>query len=88
MHKARTDLATLLSHIRATQEVTSSFGGLEASNTSQIVQFEYLWTLFPPGELVYSTVFMKRPQVFIVKDSSSYIERDGDDSRDKEQRKV
>ena len=73
LRKARKDLTTLLEHIRKTQEVSSYFGGLNASKTSRTVTFEYLWTLFPPGELVYATPFMRQPQIFIVKDSISYI---------------
>lgn len=53
LRKAKKDLTTLLDHIRATQEVSSYLNsGLEASQTSGTIQFEYLWTLFPPGELV------------------------------------
>jgi hypothetical protein len=73
LRKAKKDLTTLLEHIRKTQEVSSYFSGLNASKTSRAVQFEYLWTLFPPGELVYATPFMRQPQIFIVKDSVSYI---------------
>ncbi|CAI6341094.1 unnamed protein product [Periconia digitata] len=89
LRKAKKDLTTLLDHIRATQEVSSYLNsGLEASQTSGTIQFEFLWTLFPPGELVYATPFMKQPQLFIVKESLSYIEYErGDNRGDREQGK-
>lgn len=88
LRKAKKDLTTLLEHIRATQEVSSYFTGLDTSKTSETVQFEYLWTLFPPGELVYSTVFMKQPQIFIVKESVSYIDYENERDREKEQKRL
>ncbi|PVH93368.1 P-loop containing nucleoside triphosphate hydrolase protein [Periconia macrospinosa] len=89
LRKAKKDLTTLLGHIRATQEVSSYLNsGLEASQTSGTIRFEYLWTLFPPGELVYATPFMKQPQIFIVKESLSYIEWERDNNRgDRDQNK-
>lgn len=87
LRKAKKDLTTLLDHIRATQEVSSYFSsGLDASKTSGTIQFEYLWTLFPPGELIISTVFMKQPQIFIVKESLSYITYENERDRDREQK--
>ncbi|KAF1994266.1 P-loop containing nucleoside triphosphate hydrolase protein [Amniculicola lignicola CBS 123094] len=74
--KARVDLTTLLRHIRSTQGVSSFISGLDSSKAGT-VEFEYLFTIFPPGELVYSTVFMKQHQIFIVKESRSFIINQG-----------
>jgi hypothetical protein len=83
--KAKKDLTTLLDHIRATQEVSSYFSsGFDTVKTNCAIQFEYLWTLFPPGELVYGTIFMKQPQIFIVKESISYIEYEKTNDRDRD----
>jgi hypothetical protein len=86
LRKAKKDLTTLLEHIRKTQEVSSYFSGLNASKTSRTVQFEYLWTLFPPGELVYATPFMRQPQIFIVKESISYIRFDKESNSESKKR--
>ena len=42
----------------------------ESSKEQKIVTFESLWTLFPPGSLVYGKVFLGQDQVFIVQDNS------------------
>ncbi|KAF5229970.1 hypothetical protein FAUST_10062 [Fusarium austroamericanum] len=34
----------------------------------ETIQFEDLWTVFPPGTLVYGHPFQNQPQVFVVKD--------------------
>ena len=68
LEKATADLNLLLDEVRKTPGLESYFSGtremLEKSNT---ISFEYLWTIFPPGELVFSSAFMERPQAFIVK---------------------
>lgn len=88
LRKAKKDLTTLLEHIRKTQDVSSYFVGLNTSKTSRTVQFEYLWTLFPPGELVYATPFMRQPQVFIVKESISYIRFEKENNGDNKKNRV
>ncbi|KAF4462794.1 AAA family ATPase [Fusarium albosuccineum] len=35
----------------------------------ETIQFEDLWTIFPPGTLVYGGPFQGQPQVFVVKDN-------------------
>ncbi|KAK3329966.1 hypothetical protein B0H66DRAFT_508811 [Apodospora peruviana] len=39
------------------------------STKPETIQFEDLWTIFPPGQLVYGRPFQNQHQVFIVKDN-------------------
>lgn len=43
---------------------------LEGKKTSRSIHFINLWTVFPPGTLVYGTPFQKEDQVFLVRDNS------------------
>jgi hypothetical protein len=79
--KARADLATLLAQIPHTPELNGYFAGLEMQEKNRSVQFEFLWTIFPPGELVYASVFMKKPQVFIVKEDGGDTTEQSDSGR-------
>ncbi|KAH7033534.1 uncharacterized protein B0I36DRAFT_321640 [Microdochium trichocladiopsis] len=49
-------------------------------NEEKTVQFEDLWTVFPPGTLVYGRPFQNQDQIFVVKDSydSWPIKRNGE----------
>lgn len=40
-----------------------------SENKEKTVQFDDLWTVFPPGSLVYGRPFQNQDQVFVVKDS-------------------
>ncbi|KAG8407410.1 hypothetical protein J3458_020888 [Metarhizium acridum] len=68
----------MLSRVRNTPELRSYFNSLDRDTKARSFQFDYLWTIFPPGEVVYSTVFLREPQLFIVKGGyeSSDSERD------------
>ncbi|KAF4919217.1 ATPase family AAA domain-containing protein 3B [Colletotrichum viniferum] len=59
-------------------ELGEYFQSVEAQNNTGSIQFEHLWIIFPPGEIVFSTLFINEPQLFIVKDS--------DDTRDIDER--
>jgi hypothetical protein len=81
--KARKDLATLLEQIKSlTPELKEYFADLSLQEKNKSIEFEYLWTIFPPGELVYSTVFMRKDQVFIVKDSRNEKTKQSDSGKD------
>lgn len=68
LEKATADLKLLLDEVRRTPGLESYFNGArEMQEKTSTVSFEYLWTIFPPGELVFSSVFMDCPQAFIVK---------------------
>lgn len=68
LEKATTDLGLLLDKVRRTRGLESYFNSArEMQEKTKTVSSEYLWTIFPPGELVLSSAFMDRPQAFIVK---------------------
>jgi len=67
--QAREQLKLLLDSLRLTPELNVYLASLEAQNNERTIQFDQLWTIFPPGEVVYSTVFMDEPQLFVVKES-------------------
>jgi hypothetical protein len=86
--KALADLAALLQQVRMIPELKAYFPALEAQRQGHSIQFEFLWTIFPPGELVYSTVFMKMHQVFIVKEFESDIVTERDSGKERDAKKV
>ena len=60
LKKAMRDLGLFLEQVKLTPGLESYFsGGREMQEKIETVTFEYLWTLFPPGELVYSAIYMK-----------------------------
>lgn len=66
--KSTADLRLLLDAVRRTPGLESYFDGArEMQEKTNTVSFEYLWTLFPPGELVVGKPFMDRWQAFVVK---------------------
>ncbi|KAL0938044.1 ATPase [Colletotrichum truncatum] len=71
LKKAREQLGRLLKLVTFLPELSKYFQSLERQTSTGYIQFAHLWTIFPPGEIVYSTVFMDEPQIFIVKDSSA-----------------
>ena len=70
LQQARLQLSALLTHVAMVPELSGHFSSLDAKNDAKTIEFQHLWTIFPPGEIVYSTVFMDEPQLFIVKDSN------------------
>ena len=79
---ARRDLKQLMKQVSTTIEVAQYFLEFDPSRSPKptTINFEYLWTLFPPGCLVYSTPVMEKDQVFIV--------QDWDESSDKNNKRV
>ncbi|KAK1658313.1 P-loop containing nucleoside triphosphate hydrolase protein [Colletotrichum godetiae] len=71
-------LAELLKIVKSLPELSKYFQSVELQHNSGSVQFEHLWTIFPPGEIVYSELFMNEPQFFIVKDCDA--EKDSEES--------
>ncbi|KAH0548597.1 hypothetical protein GP486_007859, partial [Trichoglossum hirsutum] len=78
---AMEDLGRLLDQVRSTPELELYFDDLEAQGKAESIAFEYLWTIFPPGELVLASPFMGLPQVFIVKQSLAFFTRSRDGKR-------
>lgn len=69
--RARSDLRLLLDQVRSSSDTKEYFTERETGDKPTLVSFKWLWTLFRPGELVYSTVFRDQPQLFIVRESKS-----------------
>lgn len=86
LDKARIQLCEMLSRIRSTPELRPYFSVLDGQGKGNSIQYEYLWTIFPPGEVVYSVVFMREPQLFIVKDGYDDVDVESSDSGRKEKR--
>lgn len=83
LEKATADLKLLLNEVRRTPGLESYFSGTrEMQEKTDTVSFDYLWTIFPPGELIFSSVFMERPQAFIVKYCSSDYMKRGNSSKE------
>ena len=69
---ARSDLRLLLDTISSgsgDQKLDKYLKVRESNVEKRSVTFETLWTLFPPGQLVYGRAFQGQHQLFIVKDN-------------------
>ena len=72
--RATADLSHLLRVVRDTPGLEPYFNGIrEMCDEAETISFDYLWTIFPPGDLVLSRSFMTQYQIFIVKKATSYI---------------
>ena len=70
--RARSDLKLLLDTISSGSgdlKLDKYFKTRESDIKQRCVTFESLWTLFPPGTLVYGKPFQGQDQIFIVKDN-------------------
>ena len=68
LEKARADLRLLLDEVCRTPGLELYFNSArEMQEKTNTISFEYLWTIFPPGELVVGKPFMDRWQAFTVK---------------------
>ncbi|KAM3072469.1 hypothetical protein ACMFMG_009269 [Clarireedia jacksonii] len=83
IHKeARSDLKlllTTLSNGSGDAKLDKYFKGRESSLDQGIITHETLWTIFPPGTLVYGRFFQGQDQIFLVADNYGlwpYPERD------------
>ncbi|KAI9692346.1 MAG: hypothetical protein M1822_006577 [Bathelium mastoideum] len=66
---ARSDLTQLLDHVKTSSEVQPWFERRHSWENDRQITYEYLWTLFPPGELVAcEQVIFDRLQAFVVRD--------------------
>ena len=71
LQQARADLKNLLEQVKNAPGLEDYFSG----PVDETVSFEYLWTIFPPGELVFSQTNMGHSQMFIVKECTDYINK-------------
>ena len=73
-NQARLDLGLLLDTIASGSgdlKLDKYFKARESNNQQRCVTFESLWTLFPPGTLIYGKPFQGQDQIFIVKDNTA-----------------
>lgn len=80
--QARSDLKLLLDTISSSSgdpKLDKYFKIRDSNKDQDSITFETLWTIFPPGTLVYGQLFLGQDQVLIVKDNSRpwpYFTRD------------
>ena len=68
--KAVADLKELLQLVRDTPDLEPYFSSAGSMHeNADTISFEYLWIIFPPGEVVISRQYMGQLQAFIVKES-------------------
>jgi hypothetical protein len=60
------DLKLLLAHIEKCDELVRYFATRDSNQTSRLVTFDTLWTLFAPGTKVFATPYMDALQMFEV----------------------
>ncbi|KAL9004062.1 MAG: hypothetical protein Q9188_003097 [Gyalolechia gomerana] len=71
--QARSDLRLLLDTIRSSSgdpKLDKYLKNRDSSKEQKSVTFETLWTIFPPGSLIYGQPFLGQDQIFIVQDCS------------------
>ena len=86
--KAKEVLVTLLDHVRSSPDVETYLSAINTARDNGTIQFDCLWTIFPPGELVYSAPFMAKDQMFVVKECSKRISYHSDSGSSRDQRKI
>ncbi|KAF3035289.1 hypothetical protein E8E12_001623 [Didymella heteroderae] len=65
--KARTDLQDIMDLIKKSHSLKAYFRSRDAMKTTKRIKFEFLWTLFGHGTLVYGKSYMNEMQMFEVK---------------------
>jgi hypothetical protein len=68
------DLHIMLELIKKSKRLRTYFNNLEVTKKDATITSDMLWTLFPPGELVFGSPF-NEPQVFIVSDCEQPLVR-------------
>lgn len=66
--QARKDLELLLDQVKSSSELQSYFERRDQWTENKEISYDYLWTLFPPGEMVCSQVIFDHPQAFIARE--------------------
>lgn len=81
---ARDDLRLLLNTIKegsGEERLDDYFKIRDTLKASRSITFQNLWTIFPPGTVVYSRQFLKHDQIFIVQDNVRVWPRQGNRAR-------
>ncbi|KAL9034032.1 MAG: hypothetical protein Q9180_005631 [Flavoplaca navasiana] len=64
--EARADLTKVLDFVQSSKGLEAYFKNRESHQSSQVIEFEYLWTIFSTGTEVIASTFMEEKQVMIV----------------------
>lgn len=75
---ARDDLKQLMKQVSTTTELSQYFQDFEPALMPKTVTFKLLWTIFPPGCLVYSATVMQKDQIWVLK---NFEEEELEDSK-------
>jgi hypothetical protein len=76
---ARKDLGCLLERVASLSEMAPILRSIDSRNDLKTVTHEQLWTIFPPGCLVYARPALNKSQVFI---TQAYEYKSGTSSED------
>ena len=68
---AKKDLQQLMKQISTSEDLVQYFQDFDPVNKPKTVTFNFLWTIFPPGCLVYSAPVMQKDQVLILQCSET-----------------
>ncbi|KAL8844086.1 MAG: hypothetical protein Q9176_001492 [Flavoplaca citrina] len=63
--EARADLTKVLDFVQSSKGLDAYFKNRESHQSSQVIEFEYLWTIFSTGTEVIALTFMEEKQVMI-----------------------
>ncbi|PQE26995.1 AAA family ATPase protein [Rutstroemia sp. NJR-2017a BVV2] len=78
--QARLDLKDLLKAIESgsgDKKLDSYFKVRDTLVKQKSITFESLWTIFPPGTIIYGKIFLNQDQIFIVDDNERPWPREG-----------
>lgn len=56
----------LLEHVQGDSELDKYFKTRESHLAGDLTSYETMWTLFVPGQRIYSKPFLGKPQLFVV----------------------
>lgn len=65
-NEARADLSKVLDFVQHSTGLEAYFKDRESHRSSQVVEYKFLWTIFPSGTEVIASTFMEEQQVMIV----------------------
>lgn len=66
--EARADLKIVLDFVERSKMLEPYFKNRESHRSSKVVEYKYIWTIFPVGTEVIATTFMEEKQIMIVSD--------------------
>lgn len=65
-NEARADLTKVLDFVQHSTGLEAYFKNRESHRSSQVIEYEFLWTIFPTGTEVIGSTFMEEQQIMIV----------------------